>query len=84
MTRGPADDFERILAFFDGEEAVSGQGDAIDDILDGRPRETGVRSLRDAPAVIAFRRELEDGLVRADTLHQVLGLVLAIIEARLS
>ncbi len=38
----------------------------------------------DHPAIIGFRRELEDDLIRADTVRQVLGLIRLAIEAKLS
>jgi hypothetical protein len=50
-------------------------GDAIDMAL-GRPaRTTAVVSLKDAPEVEAFRNELIDGLIRVDTVNQLLRLV---------
>lgn len=55
--------------------------DAIDDILDGAPRTTGVESLRDHPVVRRFRTELTDELIRADTVGQLLGLIQAALVA---
>jgi hypothetical protein len=50
-------------------------GDAIGVEL-GRPaRTTAVVSLKDAPEVEAFRSELIDGLIRVDTVNQLLRLV---------
>ena len=55
-------------------------GDAIDDALRAPPRETAVRSLRDAPEIVAFRGELVDGLIRADTANRLLRLVATVVE----
>ena len=49
--------------------------DAIDAALAAAGRETQVRSLREAPEIEAFRRELIDGLIRVDTANQLLRLV---------
>jgi len=49
--------------------------DGIDAVLSDPPRTTAVRSLRDAPEMEAFRRELVDGLIRVDTANQLLRLV---------
>jgi len=49
--------------------------DAIDDVLAGPRRTTAVVSLRDAPEVEAFRQALTDGLIRVDTVNQLLRLV---------
>lgn len=58
-------------------------GDAIDRTLDAPARETAVTSLRDSPEVEAFRSELVDGLIRADTANRLLRLVATIVEAML-
>lgn len=58
-------------------------GDAIDRILARPPRRTDARSLRTDPAIVAFRRELQDGIVRADTVRRVLQLISAALEARI-
>ncbi len=50
-------------------------GDAIDAVLAREPRSTQVVSVRQAPEMEAFRRELTDGLIRADTVNQVLRLL---------
>lgn len=55
-------------------------GDAIDDVLTSPARATAVRSLREAPEVEAFRNELVDGLIRADTANQLLRLVALVVE----
>ncbi len=58
-------------------------GDAIDDVLASPARQTAVRSLREAPEVEAFRNELVDGLIRADTANQLLRLVALVVERML-
>lgn len=55
-------------------------GDAIDDVLQSPARTTAVRSLRDAPEIAAFRNELIDGLIRADTANRLLRLVAMVVE----
>jgi len=49
--------------------------DAIDRVLEGPRRHTEVRSLTDDKTVDAFRRELIDGFIRADTANRLLGLI---------
>lgn len=61
------------------ERAVSGSGDAIDRIVQGRRRKTDAKSIRNDPAMQRFRRELADGLIRADTANQLLRLVSQVI-----
>ena len=72
-------------------EAVAGQvegrprsGDAIDRVLRSPSRETRLQSLKNAPEVAAFREALVDGLIRADTANQLLGLVNTIVTRYLS
>jgi hypothetical protein len=55
--------------------AATSGGDAIDKTLAGKPRSTQVRSLRSAPEVAAFREQMIDGLIRADTANAFLKLV---------
>jgi len=50
-------------------------GDAIGTELSRPARTTAVVSLQDAPEVEAFRNELIDGLIRVDTVNQLLRLV---------
>jgi hypothetical protein len=57
------------------KQSDGGKGDAIDAVLAGTPRSTQVASVRQAPEMEAFRRELVDGLIRADTVNQVLRLL---------
>lgn len=54
--------------------------DAIDDILASPPRATNVRSLRDDPVIVSFRRELMNGMIRADTAHKLLGLLSTLLD----
>ena len=87
MTSETQDPFDQIIKLLErGEDATPepATGDAIDRILARPPRRTRVRSLRDHPAIIGFRRELEDDLVRADTVRAVLGLIRLALEAKLS
>lgn len=49
--------------------------DAIGTELSRPARTTTVVSLRDAPEVEAFRNELIDGLIRVDTVNQLLRLI---------
>jgi hypothetical protein len=49
--------------------------DAIDRELAAPARQTRVISLRDTDVMAAFRDELSDGLIRADTVNRVLQLV---------
>lgn len=60
---------------------VSGAGDAIDQELGRPPRTTTARNLADDPTIVAFRNELVDGLIRADTARQMLSLVGALLQA---
>jgi len=54
--------------------------DAIDDVLDRPARETRVASLAESPVMAAFRGELTDGLIRIDTLNQVLRMLTLVLE----
>lgn len=49
--------------------------DAIDAVLAAPPRTSQVASLRNDPVINAFRNELADGLIRADTAHQLIALL---------
>ena len=59
---------------------IAGTRDAIDDALERPARQTQVVSLADSPVMAAFRSELSDGLIRIDTLNQVLRLITLVIE----
>ena len=54
--------------------------DAIDDILDGPGRQSAVTDVRHDPVVEQFRREMTDGLSRADTAGRLLGLITSVVE----
>ena len=58
---------------------VTEAGDAIEAVLASPARATAVRSLRDSPEIEAFRQALVDGLIRADTVNKLLGLINEIV-----
>lgn len=58
--------------------------DAIDAELAAPARVTGVVSLREAPEIQAFRQELIDGLIRTDTVNQLLHLANTVISRLLA
>lgn len=63
------------------EPAVTpADGDAIDRALDRPPRTTRARPLRDDEVVHRFRREVSDGLLRVDTVRQLLALIRLALE----
>jgi len=53
--------------------------DAIEAILADAGRKTQVKSLREAPEIETFRRELVNGLIRVDTANQLLRLLSEIV-----
>ncbi len=57
-----------------------GARDAIDAVLGAPPRATNARSLRFHPDVVRFRRDLADGIVRADTAHRLLCLLTVAVD----
>jgi hypothetical protein len=57
----------------------TGRVDAITTVLNEEPRTTAVVSLREDPAVEAFRQALTDGLIRVDTANRLLRLINEII-----
>jgi hypothetical protein len=59
----------------DSPGGAAGATDAIDRELAAPERQTRVISLRDTDVMAAFRDELSDGLIRADTVNRVLQLV---------
>jgi len=73
------DDLLDTLELKSNRRRDEGRGDAISSVLNGQPRTTAVVSLRDAPAVDAFRQALVDGLIRVDTANRLLRLVNEII-----
>ncbi len=75
---------DSLLALLDRlEESIpqTKRKDAIDAILASAPRTTAARSLRDHEVVQQFRRELADGLIRADTANGLLGLIRTVLDA---
>ena len=77
------DALDRFLTTVDRVAATVPAGaarDAIDAVLSASPRQTQVASLRDSPVMQKFRDELTDGLIRIDTLNQVLRLAALVLE----
>ncbi len=75
---------DNLMALLDRLEKIipkSRRLDAIDAMLTGEPRTTGVRSLRDHGVVRQFRRELAEGLIRVDTANKLLTLIRALLDA---
>lgn len=74
---------DRLIGVMD-QAVASGSAepprDAIDEALERPPRQTQVVSLADSPVIARFRAELSDGLIRIDTLNQVLRLIALVIE----
>ncbi len=66
---------EQLSAKASAPTAAADRGDAIDGILSGRPRQSGVPDLHQHPAVQQFRRDLIDGYIRVDTARQLLELL---------
>lgn len=64
-----------LMSTLEQVKPQAGGGDAIDAVLAGEPRSTQAASVRQAPEMEAFRRELTDGLIRVDTVNQVLRLL---------
>lgn len=79
---------ESLLSTLDSaiEKADSERGidDAIDAELRGPARTSGVVSLRDSPAVEAFREELVSGMIRVDTVNRLLRLVDLVVTRMMS
>lgn len=83
--KGATGELERLLSTLESlvessKADPTGQGtthksDAIDSVLASPARATAVRSLRSAPEIEAFRQALVDGLIRTDTVNQLLRLV---------
>lgn len=75
--------FDRFIQLLDQlAVAPSGAppGDAIDAVLAGPARRTEVVPLRDSPVVQKFRNDLIDGLIRADSINQLLRLANLVLE----
>ena len=77
----PQNDLNSLLAELERlTVGASGRaGDAIDDILKSPRRRTQTLSVRRRAAIENFRRELTDGLIRADTANQLLRLITAVL-----
>lgn len=74
---------DELISTLEQATPRAGGGDAIDAVLAGKPRSAQVVSVRQAPEMEVFRRELTDGLIRADTVNQVLRLLNEFIMAGL-
>ena len=57
------------------QAATARIGDAIDQVLAGADRKTAASSLRESDLANAFRDELSNGLIRADTVNRLLQIV---------
>jgi hypothetical protein len=76
MTAGDATRvLDDLISTLEQVNPRGGGGDAIDAVLASEPRTTQAVSVRQAPEMEAFRRELVDGLIRVDTVNQVLRLL---------
>ncbi|MBI1826147.1 MAG: hypothetical protein HY287_04230 [Planctomycetes bacterium] len=73
--------FNELLSHLDQQIQKPQNKDAIADILGAPPLGTKVQSLHDLDVMQQFRRELSDGTIQMDTLHQILGLVSSIMKA---
>jgi hypothetical protein len=74
--QSPTAILDELLSVLDhGQTSANRAKDAIDRELAAPMRTTQVRSLRDAPEIAAFRQELMDGLIRADTANRLLSLI---------
>lgn len=78
-------ELDRLVARLEAAEAsrVPARGDAIDEALEQPARRTEVRAVSASAEMEAFRRELIDGLIRADTANRLLRLVAEIVERML-
>lgn len=56
--------------------------DAIDRVRRSPVRTTAARSLRDDEVIRRFREEVTSGLIRVDTVRQLLGLIRLALEVR--
>jgi len=75
------DEVQALLDRLEQRLRGANHGDAIDATLVAPRRTTQAVSLRDHPAVERFRRELSDGLIRADTAHRFLSLIRILLES---
>jgi len=72
---GITNQLDRLLNTLETALREADAGDAIGRELAAAKRETQVESLRQAAEVRAFREALIDGLIRVDTVNQLLRLV---------
>ncbi len=78
-----AEALERLIGRLEAAAAGDDAGrpkDAIDDVLDGPRRQSAVSEVRHDPVIEQFRRELSDGLIRADTAGRLLSLITTVVE----
>ncbi|MCK6485704.1 MAG: hypothetical protein HUU22_18185 [Phycisphaerae bacterium] len=76
-----AQEWDRLLELISARVASAGKPlDAIDAVLSAPARTTDVRRLGDHPVMQTFRAELTDGLIRADTARQTIGLLTRLME----
>lgn len=74
-------ELEALLEELDRQPRSERKGDdALDVIIHAPPRTTAVTPLRDHEAVRRFRAELRAGLIRADTINQLLVLIRTAIQ----
>ncbi len=76
----PKSELELLLLQLDELMSRTRRPDAIDDVLNSAPRTTAAASLREHEVVKKFRQEMTEGLIRLDTLNQLLGLVRTILD----
>ena len=64
------------------EPSAPRSADAIDRVLQSPARTTAARSLRDDEVIRRFREEVTSGLIRVDTVRQLLGLIRLALEVK--
>lgn len=74
-------ELDRLLETLEAPKAAATRSaDAIDRVRQSPPRTTTARSLRDDEVIRRFREEVASGLIRVDTVHQLLGLIRMALE----
>ena len=74
-------EWDRLIDMLSSRLAAAGRPlDAIAADLAAPARTTDVRRLNEHPVMQAFRSELSDGLIRADTARQAIGLLARMVE----